>query len=104
MAFDAGLAERVAALLPPDAVEKRMFGGVAWMVAGNLAVGIHGERLIVRVGADDHAAALARPHVHPFDLTGRPMKGWVTVAPEGVGEDGELAAWVAQGVAFARTL
>jgi hypothetical protein len=81
-----------------------MTGGLAFMVAGNMCVGITGEDLMVRVGPKADAEALARPHARPMDVIGRPMKGYVYVAPEGVQPDGLLADWVTQGVAYATTL
>jgi hypothetical protein len=111
VAYDEGLAERVGNALRENptlrgvgVVEKRMFGGVGYMVQGNMACGVNGEDVIVRVGPDAYAAALAAPHTRPFDMTGRPMKGWVVVTPDGYARDEDLAAWVARGVAFALTL
>ncbi len=85
-------------------VEKRMFGGIGFMVRGNMACGVHKGRLIVRVGPDAYERALAKPHVGVFDITGRPMTGWVMVAPEGCSTDDTLRQWVQEGVAFALTL
>jgi hypothetical protein len=106
MAYDGALADRVHAMLGErdDLVEKRMFGGVGYLVRGNMACGVHGDRVIVRVGPEAYEAALANPHTRPFDLAGRPMTGWVTVGPEGYESDGALAEWVMRGVAFALTL
>lgn len=96
MAFDAGLAERLRDLFAglPDVSERRMFGGLALMWRGHMCVGIVGDTLMVRVGAAAYAAALARPHARPMDFTGRPLRGYVYVAPEGFAEDADLAAWV----------
>jgi len=99
MAYDEGLAERVRDLLP-DAEEKRMFGGVAWMERGNLVVGVLGDDVIARVGPVASDAALAEDGVRPFDFTGRPMKGWVVVAQEALAEDEDLETWVARCRAF----
>jgi TfoX N-terminal domain len=106
MAYDEGLAERVADLFDgaPDVVSKKMFGGVAFMVAGNMACGIIGDDLMVRVARDDYDATLALPHARPMELTGRTMRGFVVVDAEGVAEDGDLVAWVDRGVDFVRTL
>src|SRR5215218_6982270 len=106
MAYDEQLAERVRDQLADvhGITEKAMFGGVAFLLEGNMAVGLTGDELMVRVGRDDSDDALARPHTRPFDMTGRPMKGWILVAPDGVAGDRELAAWVAQGAGFARSL
>ena len=81
-----------------------MFGGVAFLLDGNMAVGLSGDELMVRVGPDRSDEALARPHTRPFDMTGRPMKGWILVAPDALGSERELADWVSEGVAFACSL
>ena len=106
MAYDGGLAQRIRDHLDdePDMVEKAMFGGVGFMVRGNMAVGVHGDGLIVRVGPERYEQALGRPHVTVFDMTGRPMKGWVVVEPAGCASDQMLGDWVARGLAFARSL
>jgi hypothetical protein len=106
MAFDDGLAERVRESLGerPDLEEKRMFGGVAFMLNGNLACGILDDNLIVRVGPNGYADALAEPHVREFDITGRSMTGWVMVGPDGTEDDAALAGWIGAGVTFALTL
>ena len=106
MAYDEDLADRVREQLAsePALMEKAMFGGLAFLVEGNMAVGLSGDELMVRVGPDVSDDALARPHTRPFDMTGRPMKGWILVAAEGVAEKRDLSAWVARGVDFARSL
>jgi hypothetical protein len=107
MAYDEELAHRVRELLAgEDAVtEKAMFGGLAFMLRGNIAVGLSGSgELMVRVGPEGSDEALARPHTRVFDMTGRPMQGWILVAPEGVATDSELSEWVRRGVDFAATL
>ena len=106
MAYDEGLLHRVRVLLEdgPEVEEKKMFGGVGFMLQGNMACGILNDDLIVRVGPDRYEEALATPHARPFDITGRPMTGWVMVAPAGYAEDDDLARWVQQGLAFARSL
>jgi hypothetical protein len=81
-----------------------MFGGVGFMIDGNMACGVHKDLLVVRVGPDAHQAAMAKPHTLPFDITGRAMNGWVMVSAEGCAEDKALAAWVTEGVDFALTL
>jgi len=77
MAYDAGLATRIWDLIGdrPGLVERRMFGGLAFLLNGNMACGVHGDALIVRLAADASSEALAEPGARPFDLTGRPMKG-----------------------------
>ncbi|MEW5989190.1 MAG: TfoX/Sxy family protein [Chloroflexota bacterium] len=106
MAYSEALAQRVRMLLAgtPAVVEKKMFGGLSFMAQGNLAVGVIGDELIVRVGPERNTEALFQPHARPFDFSGRPMSGWVTVAAEGLNSDEALAEWVQQGVAFALTL
>ncbi len=106
MAYDEGLAQRVRELLhgQPSVAEQKMFGGIGWLVRGNMACGVHGDGLIVRVGPERYEAALAEPHAREFDMTGRPMTGWVVVGPDGCATDEALAGWMQQGVAFARTL
>jgi hypothetical protein len=106
MAYDEGLAQRIREALDErtDVTEKKMFGGLAFLVGGNMSVGIIGEELMVRVGPEVWAEALARPHVREMDFTGRPMKGFVYVGTEGFEDDADLAAWVARGVGFAASL
>lgn len=81
-----------------------MFGGVGWMLQGNLAVGVMGTELIVRVGPDAYEDALAQPHTREFDFTGRSMRGWVLVAPEGYERDDDFSRWVHAGRQFALSL
>jgi TfoX/Sxy family transcriptional regulator of competence genes len=108
MAYDEGLAQRTAEVLdelqPPNLVEKRMFGGVGYLVKGNMACGVHGDQLIVRVGPQRYEETLARSDTAPFDITGRPMKGWITVGPKVYGSREALRDWIRQGVQFALTL
>ena len=106
MAYDEQLNQRVRAILDgvPGLVEKKMFGGVGYLVKGNMACGVNGERLIVRLSQADYADALSQPHVRVFDMTGRPMKGWVTVEPAGLSEDQALQGWVERGLDFAQGL
>ncbi|MFE2431901.1 TfoX/Sxy family protein [Streptomyces sp. NPDC059373] len=106
MAYDEGLAERIRERLgaDPGVTEKRMFGGIAFLYRGNMAVGVTGDDLMVRVGPDATDAALARPGARIFDMTGRPMRGWVVVAGSAVAEDDALGAWIDEGHAFAATL
>ena len=106
MAYDEGLATRVRELLQerPGVVEKQMFGGLAFLVQGNMACGVRGDELMVRVAPDTAEAALGEPGARPFDMTGRPMRGWILVGAEGVSTDPQLERWVARGAAFARSL
>lgn len=106
MAYDKALAERVREALAgqPGLTERAMFGGVGFMVHGNMACGILKDELMVRVGPEKGTEALQRPGVRVFDLTGRAMKGWVVVSPEGLGTPEALKSWVDEGVAFATSL
>ncbi|MEU3842919.1 TfoX/Sxy family protein [Streptomyces sp. NPDC028635] len=106
MAYDESLAGRVRALLAgePGLSERRMFGGLAFLLGGNMAVAVTGGDLLVRVGPDATDAALARPGARLFAMSGRPMRGWVVVAGPSVTGDDALAAWVAEGRAFAAGL
>jgi len=107
MAFDEKLAARMRKALDErraGAVEKRMFGGVAFLLNGNMCCGVHKDAMIVRLAPDATEAALRQPHTKPFDLTGRPMKGWVLVEAEGVKTAAGLKKWVAQGLAHAGSL
>jgi TfoX/Sxy family transcriptional regulator of competence genes len=103
--------ERVAARLraavlragPAEPVdERKMFGGVALMLAGNMACGVIGAELMVRVAPEDAEEALRRPHARPMDFTGKPLRGFVYVAPDGFASDAELDAWVGLALAGAR--
>jgi hypothetical protein len=104
MAYDKLLADRIRPLLPSSLAEKKMFGGVGFLLDGNMACGVYKESLIVRVGPEAYAEALSRPHTRIFDITGREMKGWVMVGPEGCQDEATLMAWISLGVRFARTL
>ena len=106
MPYDEMLALRIRAAIGPlpHLEEKKMFGGVGFMLNGNMACGVHKNDLIVRVGPEKHAEALSRPHTRVFDMTGRPMAGWIMVEPEGCQTESDLKAWVEQGVAFANSL
>ncbi len=106
MAFDEGLAERLRGLLADEADtrERKMFGGLCFLCGGNMACGIVGDELMVRVGPHAWAGALSRPHAREMDFTGRSMKGMIYVGVAGFAEDGDLAAWVDRGVTYARSL
>jgi TfoX/Sxy family transcriptional regulator of competence genes len=105
VAFDEQLAERVRVVLESEEgmTERRMFGGLAFMLNGNMACGIVKDELMLRLGAEGADAALERPHVREMDFTGRPMTGMVYVGRGGLG-DAELRGWVQQAAAFARSL
>jgi TfoX/Sxy family transcriptional regulator of competence genes len=106
MAYDEKLADRVRELLASrsDVSERKMFGGIAFMVAGNMACGVLGEDLIVRLGDEDGARALAEDGVRPFDFTGRPMRNIVYVSSELTSSDEGLSGWVEAGADFAASL
>ena len=106
MAYDEGLAQRVTDELSAEQglVEKKMFGGIGFLIDGNMACGVNKDDLIVRVGEAGYRTALDAPGVKEFDMTGRPMTGWVSVGPTGYESDEGLAEWVKKGVTFARTL
>jgi TfoX/Sxy family transcriptional regulator of competence genes len=107
MAYDETLAERIRAVLGGKrrgVTEKRMFGGIAWMLDGKMFVGIVKDELMVRVGADDHEKAIAKPHARTMDFTGRPMKGYVFVKPAGFKTDKLLAGWVDWAAAHVKSL
>jgi TfoX/Sxy family transcriptional regulator of competence genes len=107
MAYDEGLANRIRELVAgePDVTEKRMFGGLAFLVGGSMSVAASGEGgLMVRIDPEDTDALLARPHARPFVMRGREMRGWLRVDPEGLRTKRQLAPWVTRGVAYARSL
>lgn len=107
MAYSEELAGRVREVIDvrPGVSERKMFGGIAWMVNGNMACGVIGEDLMVRLEhGEAEAAQAAEPHVGPMEFTGRPMRGFVTVDSEGIAEDTEIARWVDAGADFAESL
>lgn len=106
MAYDEGLATRVRDVLgeQPGLAEKKMFGGLAFLVYGNMACGVRGDDLMVRVAADAADAALDEPGVRASDMGGRPMKGWLLVGADGYVEDDDLRRWVDRGLAYANSL
>lgn len=106
MAYDEGLAERVRGVLDGrgDVAEKKMFGGIAFMLRGHMSVGIVKDELMVRVGPESYAELVRRPHARQMDFTGRPMKGFLYVAAEGLERDGDLERWVGHGVRYATSL
>ncbi len=106
MAYDEGLAERIREVLGnvPAWDEKKMFGGLGFMIAGNMVCGVSGDGLMARVGRDAYEEALAVPNVTIFGSPERPMRGWVLVKPAGIESDEDLAAWVERGVTVAASL
>jgi TfoX/Sxy family transcriptional regulator of competence genes len=106
MAYDEALADRVREVISPraDVKELKMFGGVGFTIAGNMAVGVIKEDLMVRLDPGDAEKALAEEGVREFDFSGRPMKGWIFVSPERTSEDDGLAEWVEAGADYAASL
>ena len=102
MAFDEALAERIRHLLArrKNVEEKKMFGGIGFLLNGNLLVGVWKDSLCVRLGPEQAEEALPEPHVREFDITGRPMKGWMLVEPESVTGDDQLQGWIRRAVNF----
>ncbi len=106
MALDPGLAERVRRLIRRRRgfEERRMFGGVGFLLNGHLCVGIWKDSLVVRFEKEAHDVVLTRDSVESFDITGRIMKGWALIRPDGIKTDGELLGWVDQSIVFVRSL
>ena len=106
MAFDETLADRVRVELEdqPGLTEKRMFGGLCFLLRGHMCCGIVRDTLMVRVGPDAYDAALSEPHAREMDFTGKPLRGMVYVAPVGLRTDSALASWVRRGAEFAGSL
>ncbi len=107
MAYDEQLAERIRALIDdePGLTEMRMFGGLAFLIDGNMSVSASGQGgLLLRVDPEQTDGLLEEPHAEPFVMRGRAMDGWLRVAPEGAEADEDLQRWVSRGVAYARTL
>lgn len=106
MAYDEGLAQRIRETLESahGVVEKKMFGGLAFMLHGNMCVGVSGDELMVRVGPEAYDEALAQPHSREMDFTGKPLRGFVYVEALGFESDDDLEAWIERGARFARSL
>jgi TfoX/Sxy family transcriptional regulator of competence genes len=106
MAYDLDLADRIRRVVGkrPGVTEKEMFGGVCFLSKGKMFIGIVKDDLMVRVGPEHHESALSEPHVRPMDFTGRPMKGYVYVGPDGTGTAAEVASWVDRAASFVATL
>lgn len=105
MAYNEKLAERIRSQLDGiPFVEKKMFGGVGFLIGGNMACGVNKDDLIVRVDPEKHGTLLKKAHAKPFDLTGKPMKGWLVVEAEGCKTEKQLSTWVKEGVEFASSL
>ena len=106
MPYDESLANRVRALLSRRSglAEKKMFGGVGFLLGGNMCCAVWKQFLILRLGPHAHEHALSQPGVREFDITGRAMKGWVMVEPEETEKDQSLKDWVRQAALFAASL
>jgi TfoX/Sxy family transcriptional regulator of competence genes len=106
MAYSETLAARIRQRLARrrNFAEKNMFGGVGFLLNGNMCVGVWKDSLIVRVGPEPYDDALQESFVSKFDITGREMRGWVLVALEGVEDEDLLAEWIERGIRFTRTL
>jgi len=107
MAYDEDLAHRIRELIAaePDVSERQMFGGLAFLVAGNMSVAASGQGgLMVRVEPNETDALVAKPHAHTFEMRGRALQGWLRVDAQGVQTKRQLAPWVRRGVAYARSL
>ncbi len=105
MVYDEDLVHRLRAVLPTEGVvtERKMFGGLAFMLDGHMLCGVMKERVMLRLGADAAERALDHPGVRPMDFTGRPMTGMVYVDPDGL-DDADLRRWIAQAADFTRSL
>lgn len=106
MTYSESLAERVRRALAGERAvkEKKMFGGIGFLLNGNMCVGVWKTSLVARIGPDAYEHALQQPLVGAFDVTGRAMKGWVLVAAEGVEDDQQLQTWIQRAVEFVRRL
>lgn len=107
MAYDEDLADRVRAALEdemPGTTEQKMFGGIAFMLDGNMVCGVSGDALMLRLGPELGAAALGEPHTRPMEMTGKRMRSMVLVDPEGHEDDEQLADWIARALEFVTTL
>ena len=107
MAYDEDLANRIRELIAdePGVTEKKMFGGLAFMIGGNMAISASGKGgLLLHIDPQETDALLAKPHAQPFEMRGRSMSGWLRVEPEGIKTKRQLERWVARGVAYAKSL
>ena len=106
MAYSEALAGRIRRRLArrKNVDERKMFGGIGFLLNGNLLVGVWKESLVVRLGEEKGQEALKEPHVKDFDITGKPMRNWVLVGPEGIQNDEQLSAWIQRAVKFVGAL
>jgi TfoX/Sxy family transcriptional regulator of competence genes len=106
MAYDEALADRLRKALArrKGVTERKMFGGLAFLLGGNMCCGVMGDRLVLRLGAVGAAKAVSEPHTHPMDFTGKAIASMVYVAPEGYATESDLRGWVKRAVSFASSL
>ncbi len=106
MAYDEKLAQRIRSILAGKSglTEKKMFGGLCFLLQGNMCCGVNKDELFARFDPKVHEEALSRPHVRPFDFSGRPMKGYVVVGAKGIASDADLKEWLDMGVKYALSL
>ena len=106
MSYNAALADRMRSLLlpRPGVIEKNMFGGIGFLLNGNMCCGIWKDLLVIRLDKDDAGKALQQKHVRPMDITGKPMRGWLFVEVMGYKNDEDLVKWVERAVGFASGL
>ena len=106
MAYSESLAERIRSIASRSrgVTEKKMFGGIGFLLNGNMLVGVWKASLIARLGPDEYNEALRGPHVGEFDITGKSMKGWVMVESDGIENDEQLKDWIERAVKFVKTL
>jgi TfoX/Sxy family transcriptional regulator of competence genes len=107
MAYDENLANRIRELIAaePDVTEKKMFGGLAFLIGGNMSVSASGQGgLLLRCDPEETEALVKKPHAARFEMRGRQMDGWLRIAPEGVRTKAQLERWVERGVTYARSL
>ncbi len=106
MAYDESLAGRIRDALArkKNIEERKMFGCICFLLHGNALAGVWKDRLIARLGPDEGEAAMRESHVRAFDITGKPMRNWVAVEPQGIEDDDQLAGWIERAVNFVKTL
>jgi TfoX/Sxy family transcriptional regulator of competence genes len=106
MAYDEAVAKRVGRVLAKHGkiAEKKMFGGMAFMLRGHMGCGVLGDKLMIRVGPENYEEALSQPHVRKMDFTGRPLKGFIYVEPAGFSSDKDLKAWISKATHYVLSL
>lgn len=106
MVFDNQLATRIRNLFPSDlqVQERKMFGGLAFLIQGHMSCGIVGDRLMIRIAPENYEETLMQPHVLPMDFTGKPMRGFIYVEPAGISTEAALSHWLGRGIAVASSL